>query len=165
MTSGAERTSMPNPIEALAGVTNVTAPLPKLITAGQPSAAHFEALSRSGVELVIDIRDPREPRPFDERALVQGLGMEYWNVPVTADTLTDETLDDLLRLIRDNADRSTVLHCASANRVWGPLLPYLVNDQGMTEEAAAQLAMRGGLRGAEILEWGLDYARRHRPER
>src|SRR5262245_34497819 len=125
--------TQPTPLEALAGVVNVSAPLPKLLTAGQPSAAHFEALKEAGVELIIDIRDPMEPRPFDEAQLVRSLGMEYVNVVVSAGTLTDETMDRLLGLIRNNESRPTVLHCSTANRVWGPMIPYLMIDQGMSQ--------------------------------
>jgi hypothetical protein len=39
-------------------------------------------------------------------------------------------------------------------------------DQGVEEEDAVDQAMRVGLRSAEILEWGLSYARRNRkPEK
>jgi protein tyrosine phosphatase (PTP) superfamily phosphohydrolase (DUF442 family) len=140
----------------------VSAPLPKLLTAGQPSATHFEALKEAGVELIIDIRDPLEPRPFDEPALVRSLGMEYVNIVVSAGTLTDETMDRLLGLIRENESRSTVLHCATANRVWGPLIPYLMIDRGMKESEVTTTAMHGGLRGVDVLEWGLDYTKRQK---
>jgi protein tyrosine phosphatase (PTP) superfamily phosphohydrolase (DUF442 family) len=153
---------MRTPREALTGVSNVAEPLPNLLTGGQPSAKHFEALKAAGLEVVLDIRDPMEPRPFDEAQLVQSLGMRYVNVPVVAGTLTDETLERLLGLIRENESRPTLLHCASGNRVWGPVIPRLVLDRGLTDEEAATIAMRGGLRGAEILEWGLDYTRRQR---
>jgi protein tyrosine phosphatase (PTP) superfamily phosphohydrolase (DUF442 family) len=151
---------VPTPLEALAGVTNAVALPPNLVTGGQPTPENFEALKDAGVSLVIDIRDPKEPRPFDEAALVRSLGMEYVNVPVAAGTLTDETIERLLELIRANQHRPTLLHCASGNRVWGPLIPYLVLDRGLGEEEATMVAMRGGLRGVEIMEWGVEYVRR-----
>jgi protein tyrosine phosphatase (PTP) superfamily phosphohydrolase (DUF442 family) len=153
---------VPTPLDALAGVKNAAQPLPNLLSGGQPGRAQFEALRDAGVEVVLDIRDPTEPRPFDEPDLVRSLGMQYVNVPVTEDTLSDETLERLLELIRENAARPALLHCASGNRVWGPIITYLVLDQGLGEEEATNIALRGGLRGAEILEWGLDYARRKR---
>jgi len=154
---------MTNPLDALAGVVNAAAPLPNLLTGGQPSAAHFEALKRAGVTLVLDIRDPMEPRPFDEPATVRRLGMEYVNIPVSGATLDDPTLERILDVVRTHADRPILFHCASGNRVGGALLPHFILDHGMTEDDAVQTAMRSGLRGAELLEWGLDYARRHGP--
>ncbi len=153
---------MSNPLEAIAGVPNAAQPLPRLVTGGQPSAAHFEALQRAGVEVVLDIRDPMEPRPFDEPALVERLGMEYVNVPVTGGTLDDQTMTRILDVLRTNAARSVLVHCASGNRVGGPLIAHLLLDHGADQDDAIQTAMRSGLRGADILQWGLDYVEQHR---
>ncbi len=154
---------MTSPIAAIAGVANAAAPLPNLVTGGQPGAGHFEALKLAGVDIVLDIRDPMEPRPFDEPALLARLGMEYINIPVTAVNLDDPTLERILAVVRGNQTRPMLFHCASGNRVGGAMIPHLMLDHGMTEEAAIEGAMRMGLRGAELLEWGLDYVRRHRP--
>ncbi len=154
---------MTNPLDALAGVANAAAPLPKLLTGGQPSEGHLEALKAAGVTVILDIRDPLEPRPYDEPAAARRLGMEYHNIPVTADTLNDSTLERILEVVRSNAGRQLLFHCASGNRVGGALLPHFILDHGMTEDDAIQAAMRVGLRGAEILEWGLDYTQRNTP--
>ncbi len=154
---------MTNPLDALAGVANAAAPLPNLLTGGQPSAGHLGALKNAGVTVILDIRDPIEPRPFDEPATARQLGLEYINVPVSAATLDDPTLERILEVVRSNAGRPLLFHCASGNRVGGALLPHFILDHGMTEDDAIQAAMRIGLRGADILEWGLDYARRHAP--
>ena len=155
---------MTNPLDALAGVANAAAPLPNLLTGGQPSARHLEALKNAGVLVILDIRDPMEPRPFDEPATASQLGLEYINVPVSAGTLDDPTLERILNVVRSNASRSLLFHCASGNRVGGALLPHFILDHGMTEDDAVGAAMRIGLRGAEYLQWGLDYARRKAPE-
>ena len=49
---------------------------------------------------------------------------------------------------------------AAGNRVGGALIPFFMIDQGMEEEDAVTQAMRVGLRSAELMEWGLEYARR-----
>lgn len=151
---------MADMLPALAGVPNPWQPLPNLATAGQPGPAHLEALKGTGTQVVLDIRDPMEPRPFDEPGTVRRLGMEYRNVPVRQGMLDDDMMDRVLAELRRNAARPTLLHCASANRVGGVLIPYFILDQGMTEDAAVEAAMKVGLRGADLLEWGLDYARR-----
>jgi protein tyrosine phosphatase (PTP) superfamily phosphohydrolase (DUF442 family) len=149
-------------LQALAGVPNVSLPLPGLATAGQPSAAALEAFKAAGGEIVLDIRDPMEPRPFEEAKLVRGLGMEYVNVSVRQGSLDDGMMDRVLETVRRSADqgRPLLFHCASANRVAGALLPYFILDKGMAEDEAVEAAMRIGLRGADLMEWGLDYARR-----
>lgn len=147
-------------LAALAGVPNAGEPLHNLVTGGQPDAGHLEALQKAGNQVVLDIRDPMEPRPIDEPELVKRLGMEYINVSVRQGALDDAALDRILAVLRINQTRPVFLHCASANRVGGVLIPYFILDQGMSEDDAVAAAMRVGLRGADLLEWGLDYARR-----
>jgi protein tyrosine phosphatase (PTP) superfamily phosphohydrolase (DUF442 family) len=154
---------MSSPVQALDGVPNACQLLTTVVTGGQPSAAHMAGFKAAGGQVVLDLRDPMEPRPLDEAASVAALGMEYVNVPVGAGTLTDATLDRVLGVLRQAGDRLVMVHCASGNRVGGALLPYLMLDQGLEEEDAVGQAMRVGLRSAELLEWGLDYTRRHRP--
>jgi protein tyrosine phosphatase (PTP) superfamily phosphohydrolase (DUF442 family) len=149
-------------LDALAGAPNVAQPLPWLVTAGQPAAAQFRAAADAGVRVVIDLRDPMEPRPLDEPALVAELGLEYVNIPVTVGALDDATLERLLALLRQHAGSPMLLHCASANRVGGALIPYLILDEGMDEQQAIDTAMRVGLRSAELLEWGVAYAKARR---
>ena len=154
---------MPTPYQALHRVPNACQLLPNLVTGGQPSTADLEALGAAGGALVLDIRDPMEPRPLDEPAVVRKLGMEYVNVPVGAGTLNDATLERILRVLRGAGGRAVFVHCASGNRVGGALIPYLILDQGLEEEDAVGQAMRVGLRSAELMEWGVDYARRNQP--
>jgi protein tyrosine phosphatase (PTP) superfamily phosphohydrolase (DUF442 family) len=151
-----------SPFEAVRGMPNACQLLPAVITGGQPSAAQLEAFKAAGGEVILDLRDTMEPRPLDEAALARSLGLEYANVPVGAGTLTDETLDRVLDVLHRSSGRQVLVHCASGNRVGGALLPFLMNEQGFDEEDAIGQAMRVGLRSAELMEWGLDYARRHR---
>jgi protein tyrosine phosphatase (PTP) superfamily phosphohydrolase (DUF442 family) len=152
---------MSTPYEAAAGITNRCQVLPTLLTGGQPSADHLKALKAAGVEVVVDIRDPMEPRPLDEPTLVRQLGMEYINIPVVTGRQTDRDMDQILAALRNNKDRQVYYHCASGNRIGGPIIPYLILDMGMEEEDAVSEAMRVGLRSAELMEWGMNYARNH----
>jgi protein tyrosine phosphatase (PTP) superfamily phosphohydrolase (DUF442 family) len=150
----------PSLLGALAGVANASEPLPGLATGGQPAEAHLRALRDAGAAVVLDIRDPMEARPFDEVAAVGGIGMRYINVPVTSGALSDDTMERILAVLRNRSEHAVFLHCASGNRVGGPLIAHLVLDNGMDEDDAVEIAMRAGLRSAELMEWGLDYARR-----
>jgi protein tyrosine phosphatase (PTP) superfamily phosphohydrolase (DUF442 family) len=153
---------MTTPIDALQGVVNANQALPNVVTAGQPGPEHFRALKAAGVEVVLDTRAPTEPRGFDEPALMRELGFEYVLIPITDQTLTDETLGRITETMRANADRQVLVHCASGNRIGGALVPYLMLDQGFTEDDATMAALRIGLRAAHLLHWGLDYVRTHR---
>lgn len=152
--------TMPTTFQALEHVPNACQLLPGVVTGGQPSTADLEAFKESGGGIVLDLRDPMEPRPLDEAATAEHLGLEYVVIPVGAGSLTDETLERIHGVLRDAGDRPVFVHCGSGNRVGGALLPYLMLEQGLEEEDAVGQAMRVGLRSAELLEWGLDYARR-----
>ncbi len=147
---------------ALSGVTNASQPLPNLATGGQPSQANFDALKQAGAQVVLDLRDPAEARPFNEPAVVTGLGMKYVNIPIGPTTpLNDALMDKILGVLREHANDQVVMHCASANRVGGALIPYLVIDQKMEQEDAIDAAQRIGLRSPEYVDWALGYIERH----
>ncbi|HEU5358561.1 MAG TPA: sulfur transferase domain-containing protein, partial [Gemmatimonadales bacterium] len=131
-----------------------------LVTSGQPGPRHLEALKSAGAQVILDLRDPMEARPFDEPAAARALGLEYVNIPVASGAIDDALLERILEVARRSAERPTLVHCASGNRVTGPLLAYLMIDRGMDEDNATELAMRMGLRSPEMLEWGVEYARR-----
>ncbi len=155
---------MPTLLEAITGVPNACQALPNLVTGGQPTASHLQQLKSAGAEIILDIRDPMEPRSVDEPAAVRSLGMEYVSIPVVAGALSDDQLDQILTVLRGRAAKKVFFHCASGNRVGGALIPYFMVDQKMEEEDAVQMAMRIGMRSAELMEWGLDYARRHQED-
>jgi protein tyrosine phosphatase (PTP) superfamily phosphohydrolase (DUF442 family) len=152
---------MTNAFQAMSGVANACQILPNVVTGGQPTADQLKALKAAGGDMVLDLRDPMEPRPVDEAALVRELGMEYVNIPVRAGSLDDRTLEHILAVLRRAGNRIVFFHCGSGSRVGGALIPYFILDQGMEEEDAVGQAMRVGLRSAEYMEWGLDYARRN----
>ncbi|MEP7227755.1 MAG: sulfur transferase domain-containing protein, partial [Gemmatimonadales bacterium] len=150
---------MSTAFQAVSGVANACQILPNVVTGGQPTAEQLKALKAAGGEIVLDLRDPMEPRPVDEAALVRELGMEYVNIPVRAGSLDDATLEHILTVLRSAGNRPVFFHCGSGSRVGGALIPYFILDQGLEEQDAVDQAMRVGLRSAEYMEWGLDYAR------
>ena len=52
--------------DALAGLTNACQATPNIVTGGQPTAEQITAFKKAGGAVVLDIRDPMEPRPMDE---------------------------------------------------------------------------------------------------
>ncbi len=152
----------PTPFQALAQVPNACQALPDVVTGGQPTEAQLEAFRAAGGEVVLDVRDPSEPRPLDEAATARRLGLEYVVVPVTAATLSDETLDRVRAALRSARGRRLFFHCRSGARVGAGLIPYLILDEGMDEGDAIDLAVRVGLNSPELLSWAVEYARRKR---
>ncbi len=148
-------------LAAVSGIMNACSPLPGLVTGGQPTDAQLRAAHAAGLVTLLDMRDPIEPRSFDQPALAASLGLTYVNIPVSGATLNDRTMERILTVLRDGASAPVFIHCGSGNRVGGALIPFFMNDRGMNEHDAVALAMQVGLRGPELLRWGLDYAQRH----
>jgi len=56
--------------------------------------------------------------------------------------------------------RKAFFYCNSGNRVGATLIPYLMLDAGLDQEAAVETAMKCGMRSAELMEWALEYVKR-----
>jgi len=149
-------------LDALAGVLNAREPFPGLATGGQPEAAHLAALKAAGCDVVIDVRDPMEPQPFDAPAAVRAAGLAYVNIPVPHSAPEDRTLDAVRHAMQEIAAKHqhAFIYCNSGNRVGAALIPYLMLDCGFAEDAAVTAAMQIGTRSAELIEGALDYVRR-----
>jgi uncharacterized protein (TIGR01244 family) len=146
-------------LDAIATVPNASEPIAGIVTGGQPGAAHVTALQAAGCQVILDNRDPMEPRPFDEPAAVRAAGMEYVNVPIVHGAVTVDTMKQMHEAVKKLAGRKALLHCSSGNRTAAALIPYLILDKGIPEEEAVEKAMTMGLRSAELMELALEYVR------
>lgn len=148
-----------------AGLPNAGAPVPGVVTAGQPSAAQLEALARAGLQVVADLRGPGEDRGFDEPAAAARLQLEYHSIPVTGPTLVARDLDALRALLRERGTRPVLVHCKSANRVGGALIPWLILDEHRSPEEALRIAQEVGLRSEELARSAFAYVAAHSGQR
>jgi protein tyrosine phosphatase (PTP) superfamily phosphohydrolase (DUF442 family) len=148
---------VPSLLSAFAGLPNAAEPVPGWVTGGQPTEQQIKAFKLAGGEVVLDNRDPMEPRPFDEPAAVRTAGLEYQSLPIVHGAVTVDTMKGMHEMLRRLAGRKALLHCSSGNRTSAALIPYLMIEKRMEEEAAAEVAMRGGLRSAELMEIALQY--------
>ena len=150
-------------LDAVQGLPNAAEPVAGWVTGGQPSEKHLKDFKAAGGEVVVDNRDPMEPRPFDEPAVVRAAGLEYVNLPIVEGAATADTMKRLHEVLRRLEGRKTLVHCNSGNRTSAGLIPYLMIDKSMEEEAAVDVAMRGGLRSAELMELALRYVGNRSP--
>ena len=140
-----------------AGLPNAGAPVPGVITAGQPTAAQLEQLARSGVESVADLRAASEDRGFDEPAAVAHLGLEYHSIPVVGASIGAGEFAAVRSLLRARGTRPVLVHCKSANRVGAALIPWLVLDQHRSIDDALVTARKVGLRSDEMARAAIAY--------
>lgn len=136
-------------------------PIPGVATAGQPDAAAWSALARSGFKSVVDLREPGEPRGHDEEAEIARAGLRYLALPVSHESLGDRQFDVLRDFLRDPLNRPVLVHCQSANRVGALLMPYLVLDEHLPVEEAHRRAVDVGMRSPDYAALALDYVNRH----
>jgi protein tyrosine phosphatase (PTP) superfamily phosphohydrolase (DUF442 family) len=145
-------------LSAFAGLPNAAEPVPGWVTGGQPTEQQINAFKAAGGEIVLDNRDPMEPRPFDEPRVVRAAGLEYMSVPIVHGAVTHDTMKRIHEMLQRLAGRKALLHCSSGNRTSAGLIPYLMIDRKMEQEDAVDVAMRGGLRSAELMELAVEYA-------
>jgi protein tyrosine phosphatase (PTP) superfamily phosphohydrolase (DUF442 family) len=145
-------------IDAFAGLPNAAEPVAGWITGGQPTEQQLKAFKAAGGEVVLDNRDPMEPRAFDEPATVRAAGLEYISLPIVHGAVTTDTMKQMHQTLKRLEGKKALLHCSSGNRTAAALIPYLMLDKKMEQDDAADLAMSIGLRSAELMEIAVQYA-------
>ena len=115
-----------------------------LAVGGQPSAADFATLAESGYDTIVNLR-PEAEMSFDERAVVEALGMTYVLIPVGgAGDVSFENAAVLDAALASS--KKAVVHCASGNRV-GALFALRAAKAGASADDALQLGVEHGLTG------------------
>lgn len=141
----------------LAAVPNAARPYPWLVTGGQPDSCALSALAAAGVQDVYDLRAADEPRGFDERGMAQSLGLRYHAMPSRPADFNDEKFTAFRHhLLAHGPEHPMFIHCATGNRVGAVLLPWLVLDQGLSDDLALEMAKSVGLRDPGLTQqaWG-----------
>ncbi|PCI73311.1 MAG: hypothetical protein COB38_01035 [Gammaproteobacteria bacterium] len=100
---------------------NTAIPVTNLTTGGQPSKNDLAKMAKNGVKVIVNLRTKGEFRKFDEKKVVESLGMKYVSIPIGDEkdfNLNNvKLLDEALAGLKSPA----VVHCASSNRVGGLL--------------------------------------------
>ena len=144
-------------LSALAGLPNAAEPVSGWITGGQPTEQQIKSFKAAGGEVVVDNRDPMEPRPFDEPATVRAAGLEYIILPIVHGAVTTATMKQMHETLKRLEGKKALLHCSSGNRTAAAMIAYLMTEKRMEEDDAVDLAMRSGLRSAELMDIALQY--------
>lgn len=134
----------PEPVQ-MQGMAN-TVRVGDLLFGAQPSPEALLRLKADGYKTVLSTRGPDE-LSWDEKAMVDSLGMQFVSIPMAkpVTAITDDEVarfDDLMK----HGKRPMVLHCGSGNRVAGLWAVWLAERDGMTPEAAVELAGKAGMK-------------------
>lgn len=124
---------------------NATMYTKTFIVGGQPNQDDIKLLANNDVKRVINLRPIDEFSGFNEQAEVTKNGMEYINIPIAgAAGINLENLSLFNKAVSGTTE-STLIHCASGNRV-GALfaLNAYYNEQKSIEESIA-IGKKSGL--------------------
>lgn len=108
-----------------------------LLSSGMPTADQMTDVSRSGVQVVINLAMPDSERALpDEAHLVESLGMKYIGIPVVWDEPTRENLDDFMNAMDANKENKLLVHCQANYRATGFITLYRVLRLGWQRDKA-----------------------------
>jgi len=108
-----------------------------LATAGQPMEDEFYLIAKKGFEIVINIRPELEMLGiFDEKQIVEKLGLKYFQIPMTFDTLNNEILTKFFEVLEQNKGKKIFIHCHRNIRVSGLVILYRLIILGWEREKA-----------------------------
>lgn len=123
-------------------------PVDDLTSSGQPDAEKLALFAEAGYVAVVDLRGEGENRGLDEVSVVEGLGLDYVNLPVSgADSISWDNATKL-RHILSSYDGPVLVHCGSGNRV-GALLALSKSQNGADDEEALAYGRAAGMTGLE----------------
>jgi protein tyrosine phosphatase (PTP) superfamily phosphohydrolase (DUF442 family) len=125
----------------LSDIYNFQAVSERLGTAGQPTAAQFDAVKEAGYEVVINLALGTTPRDLaNEPQLLAEHGMDYIHIPVVFEQPTAENLHQFFQAMETNQDKKCFVHCIANARVSAFVMLYRVLRQGVpVEEARATM--------------------------
>jgi uncharacterized protein (TIGR01244 family) len=111
---------------------------PAIAAAGQPSPESLTKLGSMGFKTVLNLRQAGEGGPANEREVVEGQGLRYVSVPMTAATFSLADVLAVEKVLNDPAAGPVLLHCASANRVGGTWAAVLARRGQSLDDALAK---------------------------
>jgi len=98
-----------------------------LSTSGQPKEDEFRLIADAGFEVIINIRPEFEMiYVFDERKIVSSLGLEYYQIPMTFDSLNCQILTDFFKILEQTKGKKVLVHCHRNIRVSALILFFRI---------------------------------------
>ncbi len=131
------------------GVDNFGEVTPTLFRGAQPTQKGFEALSKMGVEIVVDARGERSD---SEGKVVRALGMKYVAIPWHCPFPRDEVFVRFLKLLKENPDKKVFVHCRLGDDRTGMMTAsYRMAAEGWSaDDAMAEMGAIWVLAGASF---------------
>jgi uncharacterized protein (TIGR01244 family) len=108
-----------------------------LSTSGQPTENDFIVIADQGFKVVVNIRPESEMiGVFDEKLIVENLGLKYYQIPMTFDSLNKEILTKFFEMMELQNDMKIFVHCHRNIRVSVLFALYRILKQEWKKEDA-----------------------------
>lgn len=116
---------------------------PGLAAAGQPTPEALARLKEMGFATVVNLSTEAEGAG-EERAVVEGQGLRYVNVPLTPDSFSMADAEAVQRVLDDPGAAPVLLHCHTSNRVGG-VYAVIQSRKGSNPEQSLAAGQAAGL--------------------
>jgi uncharacterized protein (TIGR01244 family) len=105
----------------------------------QPTQDELIAFADAGGQVVVNARSESEMEnlEFDERELVESLGMQYAHIPTTRLSFGYDLRDQFTDVI-NSSDGPVMFHCKSGSRAAGIYALYLMDQGNMSKQSAIE---------------------------
>ncbi len=121
---------------------------------GMPTKDDLELAQRRGIQLVIDISVPSEPRTSDIPSECRLLGLDYATAGLAdGDRLTAESVDLVLAELEKEGATPALMFCGTGSRSAMYLAIYRVIVLGVPLEEALVEARRAGMQAGDAAEF------------
>ena len=128
-----------------AEINNLRTPASTVLSSGQPNETQLKVMASAGIQHIINLRTPQEEIDFEEQAVVEALGMEYYSIPVAGaggiNAANAQSLEEILGALDGEP---ALVHCATGNRVGG-LFAVNAFASGSSIDAAIAEGTRWGM--------------------
>ncbi len=136
----------------------------ELTVAGQVTPGQLQQLADEGYKSVMNLRSPEEEGFMkDEPQQAEAAGLQYVNIPVKPDGMSDELTTKVLEQI-DRLPKPAFIHCASSMRAGAMAFMNVATRQGMTPEQVFEKATEAGFdcdANPQMKQFLEDYVSKH----
>lgn len=114
------------------------------VAMGQPTPDDLQQAAQEGYKSVLNLRSPQEEGALsDEQQQAEAAGLQYVNLPVRPDALSQEQTDQIMNQI-DQLPKPLLTHCKSGLRSGAMALMYVATREGLSAEAAMEKGKQMG---------------------
>lgn len=114
---------------------------------GQPSRDDLRQLADEGFKAIVNLRpkgeDDQQLDPEVEAGIVRDLGLRYFNLPVTMDSISEDKVDTFRRQLSELPEPIYV-HCSAGKRAGAFVMMHVAAEQNMSGDEALKKAEEMG---------------------